>query len=159
MTTIDSTIDTTAEASMAEHAAAGTPGTLPEGLEVAATSGPRTDLNGLRMSKPGGGGGVFLIDRGYKRHIPNIHTYNNLFANWDGIVPYVNLDDIPSGPSITDGALLMQGGGPEQFLCDDRCKRHIANQDTFRRYNFNAGAIYQFPAIVVDFVPTRDRIG
>ncbi|HEX6369170.1 MAG TPA: hypothetical protein VF006_09570 [Longimicrobium sp.] len=159
MTTIDSTIDTTAEATaMAEHAAAGTPGTLPEGLEVGAASGPRTDLNGLRMQKPGAGE-IYLIDRGYKRHIPNPTTYNNLFANWDGIIQYVNLDDIPSGPGITNGALLMQGGGYEQFLCDDRCKRHIASQDTFRRYNFNAGAIYQFPAIVVDFVPTGERIG
>lgn len=151
MTATDSTLEGTD--ALARQTAGGTPGTLPLNLTIAGTSGPRTDLNGLRLQGPRGGK-VYLIDRGYRRHIPNPETYAKLFANWNGIITDLNVDAIPEGTPISNGAILAQGiGRGEVYLVDGGTKRYIASPAVFNKYHFNWNTIQQVPEIVLRDVP------
>src|SRR5262249_36609415 len=66
---------------------------------------PRYDLNGLRI-KSRNRPEIYLVMSGYRRWIPDPATYNNLFRNWEGVVPFADIDAIPLGAPITPGAVL-----------------------------------------------------
>jgi hypothetical protein len=118
----------------------------------------RTDLNGIRVRSPADPK-VYLIDRGLKRWIPNPDTYNNLFANWDNIIISIEVDDIVTGPDITNGATLARPVGQAPvYLMDQNQKRHIQSPNTMAKYNFNWNRVYQIPPAIMDSVQTGDEI-
>src|SRR5262249_26247406 len=63
----------------------------PMGVEPVADfwAAPRPDLNGLRVKLPNRPE-IYLIDRGYRRWIPNPATYNNPLRHWNGIIVGIN---------------------------------------------------------------------
>jgi len=128
------------------------------GLEEARFGGPRPRLNGIRVTLPGPST-VWLIDRGYKRAIPNSETYNNLFRDWKGIVVDIDVDDIPSGPDISNGAVLATVHGPGTvFLIDNGRKRGIASPAAMNKYHFAWNRIYRVPRILLASIPDGDVI-
>jgi hypothetical protein len=128
------------------------------GFDEALFEIPRPDLNGIRMTLPGPST-VWLIDRGYKRGIPNPETYNNLFRDWNGIVVSIDVNEIPSGPNITNGAILATRPGPGTvYLIDNGVKRGILNPAVMDKYHFAWNRIYRVPQIVLDSIPDGDII-
>ena len=137
--------------------------TEPEALSIGVAGAERRgetrpDLNGFRLANPANGM-VFLVDRGYIRHIPNPPTYNNLFRSWDGIIVDINVVDIPRAPSITDGALLAKavGHGPV-YLVDRGQKRHVASPAVMDKYHFSWDRINNVPLILLDSMPDGPQI-
>lgn len=119
----------------------------------------RPDLNGQRVRKPGNPG-IFLIDRGVRRLIPNLDTYFTLFLNEQGEVTDINIDEIPLGSTITDGACLAKhSASPTIYLFDDGMKRPIANSAVFTQYHFNPNVQTLYRKVFLDFIRTGDQIG
>jgi len=116
---------------------------------------PRPDLNGLRVKLPNRPE-IYLIDEGYKRHIPNPQTYNNLFRDWSGIVVDIDIDEIPTGVPITSGAILTRGAGTaEVYLVANNKKRHVFNMD---KYWFSWQRVYIVPRILLNCIPDGTNI-
>lgn len=143
---------------MTDQLASATPGTLPLNLKIAGTSGLRPDLDGLRLTPPRGGP-IYLMDRGVRRHIPNPATYNNLFRDWNGVISDVDVDIIPEGPPLLDGAILFRPDGrPEVYMIDDAGKRHVVSPEAMDKYYFNWNTIVQVPEVITRFVPDSDPL-
>jgi hypothetical protein len=118
----------------------------------------RPDLNGIRVRSPADPK-IYLIDRGVKRWIPNPETYNNLFANWDNVIVSIEVNEITSGPDITNGAVLARPSGQAPiYLLDQNQKRHIQSPATMAKYSFNGGRVYQIPPAIMDSIYTGDEI-
>lgn len=116
---------------------------------------PRTDLNGLRLKSPDHPA-IYFIDAGFKRLVPNPQTHNNLFLDWNGIASDIPLDEIPDGPFLSDGAVLVRPSNSEEvFLIDRGSKRLIAGPEALERYGFNPKKIVVVPAILTNALPTQ----
>jgi hypothetical protein len=120
---------------------------------------PRPDLNGLRVKLPTEAA-IYLIDRGYRRWIPNVETYNNLFVDWSGVVVDININDIPATTSITPGAVLVRGHNETGiiYLIDNGVKRHIASRSIMDKYHFTWERVYLIPQILIGLIPTGSTI-
>ena len=68
---------------------------------------PNRRFNGKR-AKAQGDAAIYLVDRGYLRHVPNPETYGNLFLNWEGLDTDEELFSLPFGKPISDGAVLAR---------------------------------------------------
>jgi hypothetical protein len=113
----------------------------------------RPDLNGLRVQVPGDAA-IYLVDAGYKRHIPDPPTYNNLFRDWNGVVVEIDVANIDTGTPISVGAILAQGfGDPAVYLIDQNHKRHIGNPGTMDRYYFAWNKIQHVAPILIASIP------
>ncbi len=130
--------------------------------EAQASSDPvpylvNNELNGLRVKVPGDDR-VYLIDRGVRRHIPDIYVFQRLFHDTNYIEGYywAYLD---MGSDIDVNAQLVNpiGGGPV-YLLEWNTKRHITSPDTMNRYNFAWNHIVSYPQWVLDRIPTADPI-
>lgn len=118
----------------------------------------RKDLDGLRMQLPGDPA-IYLIDAGKKRHIPDPPTYNNLFRDWNGIVPDVDINEIDTGTPISSGAVLAQAHGDAAvYLIDNGLKRHIGSPATMDRYHFAWNNIQHVAPITIASIPTGTAI-
>jgi len=121
-------------------------------------SNPRPDLNGLRVKMPNQPE-IYLIDRGYRRWIPNPATFNNLFRDWNGIVVDINIDEIPLAPQITSGAVLVRAiGAAPVYLVDAGVKRWIVSPAMMDKYYFAWNRVYVLPAGSVDPIPVGPNI-
>jgi hypothetical protein len=141
---------------MQENAAA----LKPMGVQPVATfwGSPRPDLNGLRVKFPNQPA-IYLIDRGYRRWIPDPATYNNLFRDWNGIVVDIDIDEIPLAPQITSGAVLVRADGTAPvYLVDQGMKRWIVSPAMMDKYYFAWNRIYVLPRGVVDPIPVGPNI-
>jgi len=119
---------------------------------------PRPDLNGLRVRSPTTGE-LFLIDRGYRRLIANPDIYNSLFRTWDGIVEDLDIEDIPLGSPISDGAILVRCDTSSHiYLVDDGTKRHITGPAVMDKYFLAWTRVHDVPHGVFDAIPTADEI-
>jgi hypothetical protein len=134
-------------------------GTQPSGgVVTAASPGPRPDLNGVRCkfsNRPH----IYMIDRGYRRHIPNPETYNNLFRDWSGVVVDNDIDEIPEGRAIESGAVLSRGHStPHVYLVEHGQKRHVTSPSAMDKYHFAWGRVYIVPQVQIDAIPTGPAI-
>jgi len=129
------------------------------GIEAKTMLNPRPDLNGFRVKSPASPA-IYLIDNGLRRWIPNPETYNNLFRDWSGIIIDINIDDIPLGSNISDGAILARPyHGNPVYLIDRRKKRWITSPAAMDKYHFAWNRIYEVPRILLDSIPTGPNIG
>ena len=115
----------------------------------------RPDLSGLRIKSPTDTA-IYLIDpEGYRRHIPNPETYENLFRDWNGIVADINANDIARGPALSSGAVLAKSPGrAEVYLVSNGIKRHIASPAVMDKYYFDGGKVQTMSQSVLDSIPT-----
>lgn len=125
---------------------------FPEALE------DRPDLNGVRMKSPDNPM-VYMVDQGKKRWIPNPSTYNNLFRDWTSIVVDIDVNEVPTGPQISDGAILARAGGTAPvYLVDQGMKRWIISPATMDKYDFDWGKIKVVEPIVLGALPSGPDI-
>jgi hypothetical protein len=117
------------------------------------TGTPRPDLNGRRIKHPDKGA-VFLVDTGFKRLITTPQIYNRLFVDWKSIEPVEDIESIPNGPPLSDGAVLVSAeGGDKLYLVDRGVRRLIGSDDLFEKYGFNRKKVAVVPPLVLESVP------
>ena len=120
---------------------------------TSASAIPRPELNGRRIKHPDKGA-VYIVDTGFKRLISTPQIYNRLFADWKSIVPLADLENIPNGPPISDGAVLVSTeGGDKVYLVDRGVRRLINSDELFAKYGFNRKTIAIVPPLVLESVP------
>jgi hypothetical protein len=91
---------------------------------------------------------VYLIVFGERCWVPNPKTFENLFLNWKLVreVSREELDSIPIGPALTDGASLVAAEGvPAKFLVSWGMLNLLPPQ-VFDQYGFNPQKVTQVPA-------------
>ena len=116
----------------------------------------RPDLNGLRMKSPSSAA-IYLIDEGRRRAIPSHQTYNNLFRDWEGIVVDININDITSGPLLSEGAILVKSHHIDGvYLIDNGMKRGISSGQLMDKYHFSWKKIRTVDRILLDFIPNGE---
>ena len=101
---------------------------------------------------------VYLILDGTRRWVPNPATLNGLFNGW--IIKVVSgLQDLPKGPTMTNGALLVKSpSSPDVYLVNDGEKRWIINPTAFNEFDFDWKKIHTYPDVMVDAIPTGAHI-
>jgi hypothetical protein len=116
----------------------------------------RPDLNGLRLK--GSGPEQYLVDRGYRRWIPDIATRDRLFR--DDRYQAFDVQAIAEGQAISANAILVRAEGRQEvFLLDAGVKRWITSPAVMDRYGFSWDNIQQVsPPILLDYVPAGDPI-
>ncbi|HYK51947.1 MAG TPA: hypothetical protein VEV38_00240 [Candidatus Eremiobacteraceae bacterium] len=123
------------------------------GIVIKESQSPKPEYDGARIKSPVGPK-VYLVDRGYKRWIPNPATYNNLFRDWDSIVTSIDIDEIPTGAQLPNGAFLAQAvDGPRVYLIDQNSKRWIVSPATMDKYDFDWGKIVPLLPHAIDVIP------
>jgi hypothetical protein len=117
----------------------------------------RSELNGFRV-KFWGQAGVYLVDEGYRRLIPNPSTYNNLFRDWNGIIE-MDIYTICERTGVSNGAVLAKAyDDPAVYFVDGGLKRPIPNESVFDKYHFDWSKIYSVPKILLDSIWTGTTI-
>ncbi len=118
---------------------------------------PHPGLDGKRVKDPKYPAIYFVWRDGYKCHIPDPATYNNLFRDWSGVlkVDTEELAQIATGPPLTSGAVLARGKGTAAvFLVTNGRKHHVKNPNVMNYCWFNWSAVVEVPPVMLDFVPT-----
>lgn len=124
--------------------------------EEALQQGPRIDMSGMRVRSPTDQA-VYLIDpNGYKRWIPNLTTYYNLFASEADIFPFPDVIYISEGPALSDGAFLAKASSSEAvYLVSNGQKRWIIDYNTFLfKYHFDESKIQILSPANLAAIPT-----
>jgi hypothetical protein len=117
------------------------------------TGTPRPDLNGRRIKHPDKGA-VFLVDTGFKRLVSTPQIYNRLFVDWKSIEPVQDIESIPNGPPLSDGAVLVSAeGGDKLYLVDRGVRRLIGSDELFEKYGFSRKKVAVVPPLVIESVP------
>ncbi|MCS6244497.1 MAG: hypothetical protein H2172_11735 [Opitutus sp.] len=118
---------------------------------------PRPDLNGKRVKLPGDDNPkVWLIDNGYRRLIPSMGTYENLFGKSTAdIIRDIDIDKIPEALPISDGAILACGFGTSPvYLIDAGCKRWVITGEIMNQYRFPVRSVQFVPPILLFSIPS-----
>ncbi len=103
---------------------------------------------------------IYLILHGQLRWIPNPTTYTNLFASWNNVIVSDYLvDSVPSGPALTNGAVLAKGSGAATYLVTNGQKLWIPNPDTFNKFSFNSAKVVTVPDVVINAIPSGPNVG
>ncbi|GLW34508.1 hypothetical protein Areg01_74450 [Actinoplanes regularis] len=133
-------------------AASGIPDPAAEVVSTAAE--PHPELSGKRLQVPGNAP-IYLVDpEGYRRHIPDPTTYDNLFRNWDGVAPDLHLSLVSERTALSSGAFLARvPGQPRVYLVSNGLKRWIVSPATMDKYYFDWKKVREIPALALDAVP------
>lgn len=118
---------------------------------------PHPALDGKRVKDPDRPEIFFVWGDGYKCHIPNPTTYNNLFNTWSGVMKLDpdELAQIAPGPPLTSGAILARAKDTAPvFLVTNGKKHHIKNPSVMGYCSFNWNAVVIVPPIMLDAIPT-----
>jgi len=120
---------------------------------------PRPDLDGVRCKFTNRPHIYLIMDGGYRRHIPDPETYNNLFRSWGGIVVDNDIDEIQEIRAIQSGSILIRGHQtPHVYMVDHGRKRHVASPAAMDKYHFNWERVYVIPQSSVDAIPDGPSI-
>jgi hypothetical protein len=115
---------------------------------------PDRRFNG-RRAKGEGEEAIYLVDRGYLRHVPNPRTYVNLFPDWEGLDESEELFSLPFGKPISDGAILARAEDDDTvYLVEHGVKRPLASREVLEKYHFDETKIKVVPPIVLDGLTT-----
>ena len=96
----------------------------------------RPELNGSRLRAPGQAT-VYLIDKGFRRAVPNVPTYEALFRDWDCIIEDIDPETIRLGDPLEDSASLIRlACHPEVYFVDGTTRRHVASTQVMDKYRF-----------------------
>lgn len=119
------------------------------------------DYNGWCI-KTASSDNIYLVMNGEKRLIPNMGTFNGIFASsniHDGTSLIGSLwtrlvNEMPTGDNITDGAQLIKSDDSAAvFLLTSGRKYGITSPEQFNSCNFDWKKIHSYPAIVVNAIP------
>lgn len=116
----------------------------------------RPDLAGRKV-RVRGETPIYLVDPdGYRRLVPFPHTFMNLFA--DRVLLQVqaagDIADIPEGPALDNGTMLLRGISCERFyLLDHGRRRLITSRRIMEKYEFTEEATIVVPRVLIDAIP------
>jgi hypothetical protein len=121
------------------------------------TGAPRPELAGSKV-RVAGRTPIYVIDRlGYRRLIPFPLTFMNLFKDesvFQGVVVASGVADIPEGPALDEGALLVRGRCSERIYLLDQGRKHpIKDHAIMDKYDFDEESVVAVPQILIDAVP------
>lgn len=109
----------------------------------------RTDLNGIRVRLPGSPP-IYLIDKGYRRHIHNYQDYVDLFTDESDVVEDLNVNDITLGdPFPTNAGLYKNTAGTKLYFLDGTELRLVQNN---RVYGFDKSAATVIPTALMNWI-------
>ncbi len=118
---------------------------------------PRPEFNGLRV-KSTTSDYIFLVDKGYKRLIPNGETYNNLFKDWNGVKLF-ELSILPTARNISENAILARSlGYAEVYLIEQGMKRNVVSPAAMDKYYFDGRKVFNVPKILIDSINTGPNL-
>lgn len=111
---------------------------------------PRPEFNGIRAKHPENST-IYLVDQGYKRAIPDAHTYNGLFRDWKGIVTDLDLNNVPEGPHLSVKNILVRSSSDEKpCLIDGNMRRPIEGDQTFEAFHFDPKKVHVVPEVLIE---------
>lgn len=120
---------------------------------------PRPDLDGVRCMFTNRPHIYIIMNGGYRRHIPDPTTYNNLFRSWGGIVVDNDIDEIPETRALQSGAVLIRGHQtPHVYMIDHGHKRHVTSPAAMDKYHFSWDRVNVIPQSSVDAIPEGPSI-
>jgi hypothetical protein len=132
---------------------------VPVSTGATAHGAPRPDLDGLRVKFSNRPHIYIIMDGGYRRHIPNPTTYNNLFRSWSGVVVDNDIDEITESRPLQSGAVLVRGHqAPHVYLIDHGRKRHVTSPAAMDKYHFAWNRVTVIPQSSVDAIPDGPAI-
>jgi hypothetical protein len=100
----------------------------------------RPDLNGSRLRAPGQAT-VYLIDRGFRRAVPDVATYEALFRNWDWIIDDIDPETIRLGDPLGQGTSLIRlPGKPAVYFVDGSTRRRVAGPQVMENIGSSGAA-------------------
>jgi hypothetical protein len=106
------------------------------GASEAPEPGLRPDLNGSRLRAPGQAT-VYLIDKGFRRAVPNVPVYEALFRDWECIIDDISPETIRLGDPLGDASSLVRlAGQPAVYFIDGTTRRHVASPQVMDKYRF-----------------------
>jgi hypothetical protein len=136
-------------ATTTSEALAAAAGTAPAGL----TSQPMPQLNGLLLQLPGAAP-IFLVLNGYRCWIPDMPTFQSLFAGGATVIQDINIGVVSEGPAITSGAICAKAAGSDAiYLVTNGVKMFIPNMDVFNRYQFNTTTVPAVAPVLINSIP------
>lgn len=129
----------------------------PQELASPAIGIPRPELAGSKV-RVAGRTPIYIVDQlGYRRLIPFPLTFMNLFKDesvFRGVVVASSVADIPEGPALDEGALLVRGRCSERiYLLNQGRKHSISGQAVMDKYDFDERSVVVVPQILIDAVP------
>jgi hypothetical protein len=67
------------------------------------TAGPDLTSGAYPATSASGGGDIYLVSNGQKRHVSSTGTMDKFQFNWGAVqaVPQATLDGLPNGPDLT----------------------------------------------------------
>jgi hypothetical protein len=96
----------------------------------------RPDLNGSRLRAPGQAT-VYLIDKGFRRAVPNVPVYEALFRDWECIIEDIDPETIRLGDPLAGSASLVRvAGAPAVYFLDGTPRRHVTSPQVMDKYRF-----------------------
>jgi hypothetical protein len=96
----------------------------------------RPDLNGSRL-RATGQPTVYVIDKGFKRAVPNVPVYEALFRDWDCIIDDIDPEMIRLGDPLGEASSLVGlAGQPAVYFVDGTTRRHVASPQVMDKYRF-----------------------
>ena len=129
-------------------------------LAVGAAPEPHPELNGYLLKLPNTDP-IYLILDGYRCHVPDFPTFQNLFRDGAAVFQEPLLNVVAQGPALSQGALLVRSDVTKDakvYLLSNGVKRWIPNPEIFNLYQFNASRIVSLPVIVINSIPTGPDI-
>ena len=99
---------------------------------------------------------VYVVINNKKRSIPDMTTYNNLFDNTTDIqtITTTQLNAIPTGLPITQGAVLAKGSSATVYLVSDNHRYPIMSMETVDKYDFALNQVVVAPDVILNAITT-----
>ena len=121
------------------------------------TAGNLGQYEGYRINQEGQPA-IYLVLDGKRHHIPNPTTYNNLCGNSDTRHAVLDVNIVPDGGALSDGAILARpNNAPNVYLVSNGKKRHVTSPAAMAKFGFD-GVIRVVDHVLLDFIPTGGPI-
>ena len=110
--------------------------------------------SGQRVRRSNDPNGIYLVDDGVARRLPDDATHDGLFRDKTAILDAAVGDAMDMGTPLTAGAVLAStyGGGP-MYLIEATGKRAIAGPAVVAAYGFDRGRAVALPASILATLP------
>ena len=134
---------------------------IPSGADV--TGSPCPKLLPSDGTLVAGGGGVHLVQRGLKRHVPNVVTFEANGFQWGDVngLPESVMAAIVSGQPLLDAMAdgnLLAASGRGVFVMEGGVKRHIINTAVFSGCGYGWDAVQGVSVGWLDSIATGSDV-
>ena len=101
---------------------------------------------------------VFIVIDGKRHWVPNNATHYNLFGENGNIHEVVDINVVPHGSALSNGAILARPNNSSNvFLITNGLKHHLASPSVMSKFGFE-GIVRVVPSVLIDFIRTGHEI-